>query len=210
MTNLLLALVMLTNFLLVGTSRIGKAISVAALQGVALGALMLVVRHRLHVYVVLVAVATMAIKGLVIPSLLNRALNSVRIRREVEPYVGFIASLVLCSLGTGLAMLVARTLRLADDAPSQLIVPAGLATLFTGLLLLVTRRKAITQVVGYLVLENGIFVFGLLLVEEMPLLVEAGVLLDLMVCIFVMAIVINHIQREFDSLDTGKLAELKD
>jgi hydrogenase-4 component E len=210
MTNLLLAVVMLTNFLLVGTSRIGKAISFVALQGVVLGALMLVVHHQWHVYVVLLAVATMAFKGLVIPAMLNRALTSVKIRREVEPYVGFIASLVLCSLGTGLAMLMARTLPMGPDAPSQLIVPAGLATLFTGLLLLVTRRKAITQVVGYLVLENGIFVFGLLLVEEMPLLVEAGVLLDLMVCIFVMAIVINHIQREFDSVDTNKLAELKD
>jgi hydrogenase-4 component E len=210
MTNLLLALVMLTNFLLVGTGRISKAISVAALQGAILGLLMLVVHHDWKIHVVLVAVATMVFKGLVIPAMLRRALYSVKIRREVEPYVGFIASLVLCSLGTGLAMLMARILPMAEDAPSTLIVPAGLATLFTGLLLLVTRRKAITQVVGYLVLENGIFVFGLLLIEEMPLLVEAGVLLDLMVCIFVMAIVINHIQREFDSLDTGKLAELKD
>ena len=210
MINFLIALVMLTNFLLVGTDRISKTISVVALQGVALGALMLAVHHQFHMYVVLLAIATMAFKGLVIPAMLNRALNAVKIRREVEPYVGFVASLLLCSLGTGLALLMASTLPVAQDAPSTLIVPAGLATLFTGLLLLVTRRKAITQVVGYLVLENGIFVFGLLLVEEMPLLVEAGVLLDLMVCVFVMAIVINHIQREFDSIDTDKLAELKD
>ena len=73
-----------------------------------------------------------------------------------------------------------------------------------------SRRKAITQVVGYLVLENGIYLFGLMLIEEMPLLVEAGILLDLFVGIFVMGIVINHIRVAFDSLDTGHLSELRD
>jgi len=91
-----------------------------------------------------------------------------------------------------------------------LLVPAALATLFTGFLVLVSRRKALTQVVGYLVLENGIYLFGLLLVEEMPMLVETGILLDLFVGVFVMGIVINHIRTAFDSTDTRHLAELKD
>jgi hydrogenase-4 component E len=82
--------------------------------------------------------------------------------------------------------------------------------MFSGFLLLTTRRKAISQVTGYLILENGSFVFAQLLHESMPLLVEVGVLLDLIVGIFVMGIVINHIQREFSSLDTERLAELKD
>ena len=78
------------------------------------------------------------------------------------------------------------------------------------ILILTTRRKAITQVVGYLVLENGIFVMGLALLEAMPLLVEAGVLLDLFVGIFVMGIIINHISREFSSMDTARLSSLKE
>ena len=85
-------------------------------------------------------------------------------------------------------------------------MPASLATVLTGFLLLTTRSKAITQVIGYLVLENGIFIFGLLLLEAMPFLVEIGVLLDLFVGIFVMGIIINHINREFASLDTRRLA----
>ena len=80
----------------------------------------------------------------------------------------------------------------------------------TGFLLLTTRRKAITQVVGYLILENGIFVMGLTLLEAMPFLVEIGVLLDLFVGIFVMGIIINHINREFSSLDTARLSALKE
>jgi len=134
----------------------------------------------------------------------------VKIRREVDPYVGFTASLVLCALGTGLALLLASNLPLAPGSQYTLFVPASLSTLLTGFILLITRRKALSQVVGYLVLENGIYLFGLMLVEEMPLLVETGILLDLFVGIFVMGIVINHITVAFDSMDTRHLAELKD
>jgi len=73
-----------------------------------------------------------------------------------------------------------------------------------------TRRKAITQVVGYLILENGIFIFGILLSEAMPLMVEAGFLLDMMVGIFVMGIVINQINREFSTMNTERLSALKE
>jgi len=89
-------------------------------------------------------------------------------------------------------------------------VPASLATVLTGFLILCSRRKAITQVVGYLVLENGIFVMGLTLHDAMPYLVEIGVLLDLLVAIFVIGIVINHINREFASLDVTRLDTLKE
>jgi hydrogenase-4 component E len=80
----------------------------------------------------------------------------------------------------------------------------------TGFLVLTTRRKAISQVIGYLIMENGIFIFGLLLAEAMPIMVEAGALLDLLVGTFVMGIVINQISREFSSLDTSLLTSLKE
>jgi hydrogenase-4 component E len=89
-------------------------------------------------------------------------------------------------------------------------VPAALSTVLTGFLILTTRAKAISQVVGYLVLENGIFIFGLLLVEAMPFLVEIGVLLDLFVAIFVMGIIIYQISQEFSTVSTRKLSALKE
>jgi len=97
----------------------------------------------------------------------------------VEPYIGYGASIVICAVGTAMSLMLAHTLPLEPGTAHPLLVPAGLATLFTGCLLLVSRKKALTQVVGYLVLENGIFLFSLMLVQEMPLLVEAGILLDL-------------------------------
>src|SRR5207244_1116074 len=94
--------------------------------------------------------------------------------------------------------------------PGLLGVPASLATVWPGFLLLTTRKKAITQVLGYLLLENGIFLFALLLLEAMPFLVEVGVLLDLFTGVFVMGIIIFHINREFSSISTEHLSELKE
>ena len=87
---------------------------------------------------------------------------------------------------------------------------SSIATVLTGFILLITRFKALTQVMGYLVLENGIYIFGMLLVEAMPLVVEMGVLLDLFVAIFVICIIVNRINQAFSSLDTRRLASLKE
>jgi len=210
LADMLIALVMLTNFTLVVTNRINKSIQVAVLQGVILGVLPLAMGLWRIPHIVLMAAAAVAVKGWLIPYLFRRALHQVKIDREVGPFIGYSASLLLCALGTGLSLILAHNLPLKLGTSNPLFVPASLSTLFTGFLLLVSRRKALTQVVGYLVLENGIYLFALLLVEEMALLVEAGILLDLFVGIFVMGIVINHIRVAFDSIDTRHLAELKD
>jgi hydrogenase-4 component E len=75
---------------------------------------------------------------------------------------------------------------------------------------LVTRRKAVTQVVGYLMLENGVFLFGQTLARDLPFAVELGILLDLLVGVFVMGIAIHHISREFDHIDTERLDSLQE
>ena len=208
--DFLIALTMLTNFTLVATSRINKAIQLAVVQGILLGLIPIAMGLGRHFHILFVAMAAIAVKGWFIPFLFRRALRRTQIHREIDPYVGYTLSLMLCAAGTGLSLVLAHNLPLKPGTTPTFLVPAALATLFTGFLLLVSRRKALTQVVGYLVLENGIYLFGLLLVEDMPVLVETGILLDLFVGVFVMGIVINHIQLAFDSTDTRHLAELKD
>jgi hydrogenase-4 component E len=205
-----LVLVLLTNFFLLGTSRLRAVINGTALQGVLLGTLTLLVHHEVGVRPILVAVGATAIKAVVIPWLLARALREAAIRREIEPFIGYIPSLVLGAVGTGLAMLFAGTLPLAPQHVGSLLIPTSLATVITGFILLTTRRKALTQVAGYLVLENGIFIMGLALIEAIPFFVEIGVLLDLLVAIFVMGIMMLQINREFSSLDTTRLSSLKE
>src|SRR5204863_2282585 len=107
-------------------------------------------------------------------------------------------------------MVFSDTLPLAEEHKHALLVPASLSTVWTGFLMLTTRKRAILQVLGYLLLENGIFLFGLLLLEAMPLLVEAGVLLDLFTGVFVMGIIIQHIHKEFASQSTQFLVSLKE
>jgi hydrogenase-4 component E len=206
----LLVLVLLLNFVLLGASKLRTAIGSSALQGALLGLLVVVVHGSPALRPILLGGSAGVIKGILIPGMLQRARREAAIRREVEPYVGFVASLLLGAVATGAAILFADRLPLAAEHRGSLLVPTSLATVLTGFLILTTRRKAITQVVGYLVLENGIFVMGLTLHQAMPSLVEVGVLLDLLVAIFVIGIVINHISREFASLDVAELDALKE
>jgi hydrogenase-4 component E len=206
----LLVLVLLANFFVVGTSRLRAIINATAAQGILLGTLAILVHHELTLLPVAIAVVTAFIKAVVIPWMLSRAMREAAIRREVEPFIGYIPSLVLGAAGTGLAMLFAGTLPRAPQHAGSLLIATSLSTVITGFILLTTRRKAITQVAGYLVLENGVFVMGLALIEAIPFFVEVGVLLDLIVAIFVMGIIILQINREFSSLDTARLSNLKE
>ena len=206
----LLVLVLALNFAALATSRLRAAINATAMQGLLLALLTLAVHRDIGPRTLVVAGGVALLKGFGIPLMLVRAIREANIRREVEPIVGFTASLLLGALGTGASLLFASTLPLAPEHEGSLLVPTALATVFTGLVLLVTRRKAITQVVGYVLLENGVFVMGLCLIEAMPFLIEVGVLLDLFVAIFVMGIILRQINRTLSTLDASRLSTLRE
>jgi hydrogenase-4 component E len=208
--DVLVILVLALNFVALGVSRIRSVINAVAAQGVLLGVLPFFVHPEIDWHGNLLGIVTVAVKGLVIPAFLVHAMREANIQHEVAPVINYVSSLLLGAVGTGLALLFSSTLPLADRHTGLLLVPASLSTVWVGFLLLTTRRKAITQVLGYLLLENGIFLFGLLLLEAMPFLVEIGILLDLFTGVFVMGIIIHHISREFASMSTEHLAELKD
>jgi hydrogenase-4 component E len=208
--NAFLVIVLALNLFTLGTSRILTVIKVVSLQGILLGLMPLLIEEHVTLAAALAAVVAILLKGLVIPFMLQRAMRDIHIKREVEPLIGFLPSMLLGALATGFALLFASSLPLADAHTTPLLVPASLATIFAGFILLTTRVKAITQVMGYLVLENGIYIFGMLLVGAMPLVVELGAMLDLFVAIFVICIMVNHIHRTFSSLDTRRMAALKD
>ena len=215
--NLLIGLTMGLNLMALGSSRIPSLIRAMSVQGVVLGVMPLLIEHLfgwgalLHAWpVLLVAVATVVVKGVVIPRLLNRAMRAANIDRDMEPLVGYVPSILLGAGGTIAAMALARSLPLLPEHSGSLLVPGALASVLTGFVLLIGRTKAISQVCGYLILENGIYLFGLLLIHATPLLVEAGILLDLTVGVFVIGIIVDHIQRAFDTLDTRKLTVLRE
>ena len=206
----LVILALVLNFVALGVSHIPAIINAVAVQGMLLGIFPLFLGHELTLRTLVLVVGTVVLKGFAIPRFLLHAMREAEIQREAKPMTGYVSSLLLGAFGTGLALVFSYTLPLAAQHRNLLLVPASLSTVWVGFLLLTTRRKAITQVLGYLVLENGIFLFGLLLLEAMPFLVEIGVLLDLFTAVFVMAIIIHQISREFSSLSTEYLSELKE
>jgi hydrogenase-4 component E len=208
--DMLLIVALTLNFFALGSSRIRGVITAVACQGVLLGVIPLFVHAEFGLRGFLLIVVTIALKGFVIPSFLVRAMREADIQHEVNPIVSYTTSLVLGAAGSALALMFSGTLPLAEEHSNWLLVPVSLATVWTGFLMLTTRKKAIMQVLGYLLLENGIFLFGLLLLEAMPMLVEVGVLLDLFTGVFVMGIIIHQISRECASLSSEDLAELKE
>ena len=210
--DMVFILVVVIDLFTLASSRLNAAIRAVALQGALLSVLPILLASWEHEigHVLVLAAGALAIKAVLIPWLMFRAIREAAIRREVEPIVGFVPSMILGGVGVALAFAFSRSLPLPSPERHAFLVPTALATVWTGLLLVVSRKKAVTQVLGFLVLENGVFVFGLLLTEFMPVMVEAGVLLDLFAAVFVMGIVMFHINREFSSLDTEKLAALKD
>jgi len=207
--DVLLLLVVLTDFWVLGTTRLSSMIRAAAVQGLLLAALPVALYPRVSLHIVGLAIGTLLVKAVLLPRLLTRAIREAAVRREIEPLIGFTASLILAAAAVALSFAIAPRLEL-PGTPSSVLIPVALSTVIIGLIVLTTRNKALTQVVGYLILENGIYVFGLSQAERVPFLVEVGVLLDVFAGVFIMGIVVFHINREFDSLDSARLTELRD
>jgi hydrogenase-4 component E len=207
--SLLLLLVLLTGFAVLGTARLSACIRAMRWQGLWLGLLPPVLHRDWSVHLLGLAVGTIIVKSVVLPRFLLWAIREASVRREEAPQVGYVGSLMLGALGVALGFAVAVRLPL-PDMQTRLLVPTALATIVFGLIVLTSRRKALTQVVGYLMLENGIYMFGVTQAVNAPFLVELGILLDVFVGVFIMGIVVFHISREFDSLDATQLAELSE
>jgi len=210
MTENIMAVLLLINLALTASSRLTTCITLVATQGIMIGLLPLCSREGFTTRAFFLAAFVIVLKGLVFPRLLNNAIRDASVRREVEPFVGYGLSLIIGTALTVISFWLGTRLPLPSSlAGLSLVLPAAIGAILTGLFLIISRRKALTQVLGYLVMENGIAAFGLAVVSEIPLLIELGILLDAFVAIFAMAIIIYHISREFDHIDADQLSMLK-
>ena len=202
--------IVLKNLLLLASSLLGGCVRVVATQGVVLGVLLLSTHFgALTARILWLAVVIVVVKGLVLRQLLLRTLDSVHKRREIEPLVGFTLSILVGIASLLVSIFMGTRLRLPWPAASPLAVPVAFSTMLTGLFLVISRRKALTQVLGYLVAENGIFVFGVAVAHGGSIWVELGIILDVLVAVFVMGIAVHHISNEFDSIDVTRISTLK-
>jgi hydrogenase-4 component E len=209
-TETLIVLLILTNLKLISSSRLSACIRIVAVQGILLGVVPLLAgQNPLTWRIASLAGLTMILKGMVFPWLLLKAMRSANVRREMEPFVGYSASLIVAAGLLGFSIWMGRQLPMPFAVASPLITPMAVFTIMIGLFAVISRRKAVTQVLGYLVMENGIYAFGLSFAQQEPFLIELGTLLDVFMAVFVMGITIFHINREFNHIDADRLNALR-
>jgi hydrogenase-4 component E len=203
-------LILLSNLAMLGLGELGACVRLVAAQGVLFGIFTLIVKaDALTARLLALAVLSIAVKGYLFPYFLFRGMRAADIQREVEPSVGYVSSIIGGLMMLAASMWIAARIPLPTAVQSFFPVSVALSTIFTGLFLVISRRKALSQVIGYLVFEGGIYMFGVTAVGEIPFLVEFGALLDAFVAVFVMGIAVNHIKREFDHIDADQLSSLK-
>jgi len=183
-----------------------------ALQGVALGVMVGVLAgHQDSVELWVVAVGLLILRAGVLPLLLARALSAAGpARRETRPLVNVAASLLAAAVLALLAYAVSRPLVALAPSPATQAIPVGFTVVLIGFFVLVTRRRALSQLVGFLLMDNGITTVGFLTTASVSLVVELGVSLDVLLAVLVLRILSARIQETFGDADLDELAELHD
>lgn len=210
MLQFLLAFLIMSSLYSLSTSRLGALINVIGFQGLLVGLIPLLVSGSLaepHTWIL--AAIGLIVKGIVIPLMLFKVIRGITINRELEPYIGYPLSIV-----SGVLIVIGayECHHLVSENPlfSSDLIPSAITVAVCGLFLVIARKKALTQVIGYLSFENGIYLFGISISVKSPMLVELGILLDVLVGVFVMGIVVYHIHQEFDTISTQNLGALRE
>ena len=206
----LLSLVLLSILFSFGSNRLPGLIKVLAFQGVVVSVVPLFIGHNMTGGGLLFTLVTLAIRGIVIPLCIYLAIKKVAIHREVEPIIGYHASLL-----AGLGLIVGATFAshkfdLPVSSASALLLPTAIAVLVAGMFLMISRRNAIAMVLGYIMMENGIYLVGTTFSVQALHIVEFGILLDVLAGVMIMAVILQNIKQTFDDVDTALLRTLKE
>ena len=212
--DILAAAVLVTAFLVVSSRSLVFYIRLFALQSLFLGAVaLLVVLGYGETHILIAAVLTIAIKAIAIPVVLSRVIDRIHVRKEVDFSINIPASLLLCGGMVILADSVAHSILDAQraDAPAvSRVLSVSIAMMLIGLFIMTTRKKAITQIVGLLTMENGVFLSGLSITYGMPLIVEVGIFFDILVAVLILGVFIFRINKTFESISIDSLRSLRE
>ncbi|HUZ09035.1 MAG TPA: hypothetical protein VMU76_02605 [Acidimicrobiales bacterium] len=186
-------------------------IRVLAVQGLALACVAMVVGLRRHdTGLIVVAVLVLAAKAIVVPMLITRVVRHDPASRETQPLVNVPASLVAAGALTILAFAVTRSVTALVPTPAGRLIPLGLAAMLVGFFALVTRRKAVSQIVGILLVDNGVALVAFLATAGVPLIVELGASLDVLLAVVVLQVLAARLRSLLGSFDLDRLTELHD
>ena len=209
MTNVLLIIFTISLLYLGIAHRLRTYIKILAFQGILLFGISFIQLIEINALnLTFVLLETVVFKTLAIPLFLNYVMKRNRITRDAEPFLPNFISLIIITLIIIITFILSNAI--ADTGVSKIYFVVALSTLFTGLYIIVTRNKIITHVMGYLVIENGVFILSLAVGNEMPMLVNLGILLDIFASIFLLGIFVNRIGDVLKDVDVDQLKNLRD
>ena len=209
MTNVLLIIFIISLLYVSIANRIITYVRVLALQGFLLfGVTFLQLQDIKTWNLVLILLETIVFKALAVPVFLGYLIKRNKITRETEPYLPHFISLIITTMIVVITVLLASSIH--DTYLDKIFFIVSLSTLFTGLYFIASRKKIITHVMGYLMIENGVFVLSLAVGNEMPNLVNLGIMLDVFASVLILGIFLNKIGDVFKAADVDQLSNLKD
>jgi len=209
-SNLLSFIFLTMSFLLIVSGSLAGQVRMFAAQSAVLATLAAVVAYFSGRRELLgVAVVFVIVKVIVIPSVLNRAVGKLGIQRAVAPYLNTSVTLGVCAALVIFAFYVMTPVTATNRLPTADGIPLAFAGVLIGFFTTVNRRRALTQILGFLMLENSIFLLALLASYGVPLIVELGVFLDVLVAVLILEIFVYRIKENFDSIDVKNLGSLR-
>ena len=209
MINIFLILFIVTLFVCATAIRLKTFIKAIAFQGLLLFCIFFVRLNEINpVNLVLLLLETLVFKAIVIPYFLHYLIKKNRINRESEPYISNFASLFIITSIVMTTFYLANTLK--GGVFGNIYFVISMITIFTGLFLMISRRKIITHVMSFIIMENGVVILSLTVGIEMPMLVNLGILLDIFVTVLVLGIFANKIGDMFREAEVDQLNRLRD
>ena len=209
MINVLLIVLLISLLYLSIANRLLTYIKILAFQGVILfGVAYIELTQITTLNLVLILLETIIFKAILVPVFIQYIIKHNNITRETEPFLPNFVSLIIVTTIIVITILLSNSI--SDKHLEKISFIVALSTLFTGLFIIGTRKKVITHVMGYLVIENGVFILSLAVGNEMPLLVNLGIMLDIFASVLILGIFVNKIGDVLKDTDVDQLRHLKD
>ncbi len=210
--EILAATILVTAFIIVSSRSLLFYVRLFAMQSILLGAVaLLVVIGYGETHILIAAALTIVVKGIVIPSALTKVIDKIKVRKEIDFTVNITTSLLICALIVILADSVARPIldqQQVSDLAVFRVLPVSIAIMMIGLFIMIARKQAVSQIIGLLTMENGVFLSGLSITYGMPLIVEIGIFFDIFVAVLILGVFVFRINQTFDTISTDILRKL--
>ncbi|MCZ7385329.1 MAG: hypothetical protein O8C63_11360 [Candidatus Methanoperedens sp.] len=206
--QLIIALILVSTFLILGSTRLYSCVRAFGIQSFLLACVAGIVAYstgKNDIYIV--ALLTLVIKAAVIPYIFIYIIREIKVKREIELYVNVSPSLIIGGVLVVISYYLIRSINILSEL-SSFALSASMSLVSIGLFVMISRKKAIMQMLGILIMENGLFLGAISLTYGMPLLVELGIFFDVLIGVLIMGILIFRINKTFESIDTDMLKTL--